>query len=174
MTAPFEQTNTHTLTQSNKRPYDEIIAVLEEDFGEGALATYFATFERVPIASASLAQVHRATLKTGEQVAVKIQHPSLRESSTVDVRVVDSLVRLVKWVYPHVDYRWITEEMVRNLPLELNFVHEAANCEMAAANFADRRDVVVPTVYRATPRVRQTSTSGVQPSIKRLPRRPCE
>ena len=91
----------------------------------------FARFDRMPVASASLAQVHKATDKeTGRMLAVKVQHEDLRETSSMDLVAIEGLVRLVRWVAPDADYTWLTREANENLPRELDFRIEAENAIM--------------------------------------------
>ena len=111
-----------------------------------AVKAAFATISEEPIASASLAQVHVAYLHDGTKVAVKVQHRGLREACNVDMAVVEALVHAVKWWKEEVDYRWIADEMRRNLPLELDFKHEAQNAARCARHFAHRDDIVVPSI----------------------------
>jgi aarF domain-containing kinase len=68
---------------------------------------------------ASLAQVHRATLKDGTSVAVKFQHPEIREFSLLDMELTALLVTSIKWIFPQFQLEWLIDEMQANLPLEL-------------------------------------------------------
>lgn len=74
-------------------PFEEIKIVVEEDL-KCPLETHFETFDHEAIAAASLAQVHRATLrKTGEEVAVKIQYPFLRKSTEYDLKLLTVITK---------------------------------------------------------------------------------
>ena len=74
--------------QAPKSPYAEVRRIVEADLG-GKLEDHFAEFEEAPLASASLGQVHKAKLKaTGEVVAVKVQHPWIKEQCSGDLRVI--------------------------------------------------------------------------------------
>ncbi len=111
----------------------------------------FEHVERIPVASASLAQVHKARERgTGRMLAVKVQHEDLRETSSVDLMAIEALVSLVRWVAPSADYRWLTREANENLPRELDFRIEAENsilCKrMVDASKALRGRVDVPEV----------------------------
>ena len=111
----------------------------------------FEHIERIPVASASLAQVHKARERgTGRMLAVKVQHEDLRETSSVDLMAIEALVSLVRWVAPSADYRWLTREANENLPRELDFRIEAENsilCKrMVDASKALRGRVDVPEV----------------------------
>jgi len=109
--------------------------VFEEETGlplEGA-ASPFARVDRAPVASASLAQVHAATLRDGTRVAVKVQHAGLRESADADIATVRALARAAAFFFPDFDLGWLADEMAANLPLELDFRAERANMERAGA-----------------------------------------
>ena len=70
----------------------------------------FSDFDEKPLGVASLAQVHRATLKsTGEVVAVKVQHRYGKKHSFVDIYTMDFLVRVVKTVFPQFEFMWLAD-----------------------------------------------------------------
>ncbi|NIA12764.1 MAG: hypothetical protein GWP08_01695 [Nitrospiraceae bacterium] len=131
-------------------PFEQIAPVLEEELG-GAADDLFAQFEPEAIAAASLSQVYRAVLKTGEPVAVKIQRPGAR-------RVIDSDLRLIRliadWVSEHVEESaWfdpvgVVIEFARSIERELDFEVEARVIERFRTNFADTPEVFVPLAYR--------------------------
>ncbi len=134
----------------------ELCGSIGDSSGPHTLEDIFSSLDRVPLASASLAQVHRGTLRsTGAPVAVKIQHIGLLETSAADIATVSAIVRTVKALFPRFDYMWLAEELEANLPHELDFLHEAQNCRTMGALFSHRADIVVPHVYAAltTPRV---------------------
>lgn len=93
-------------------PLEEVFAVIEEDLGKHA-HELFDYFEITPIASASLAQVHQATTKDGQKVAVKVQHKGLREESFGDIATVELLVKIVRFFFPAYDYTWLIEVSIR-------------------------------------------------------------
>mmetsp|Transcript_25792 Transcript_25792/g.81814 ORF Transcript_25792/g.81814 Transcript_25792/m.81814 type:complete len:349 (-) Transcript_25792:590-1636(-) len=140
---PPQYTRTlHRLFEHNRAsPYEDVSRVIEEELGAPPEAL-FASFEREPIASASLAQVHRATERgTGAPLAVKVQHAGLREACASDLRAVSLAVAAAEWLYPD-DFRlgWVMGEMAPHLPLELDFTHEAHNLRRCAAFFGARGD----------------------------------
>ena len=89
----------------------------------------FLEFDRKPIGAASLAQVYKAKLKTGETVAVKVQHPTVRAHSVVDINTMELLVRIVTKIFPDFKLIWLMDELKKNIPEELDFVHEGHNAE---------------------------------------------
>jgi aarF domain-containing kinase len=89
----------------------------------------FESFDPQPLGTASLAQVHRATLKNGQEVAVKVQHPYVRGNSIVDMKTMEILVHLMQLVFPDFKMDWLVEESKKNLPIELDFVNEGKNAE---------------------------------------------
>jgi len=95
--------------------WESVKATVEEEMG-GTVDSWFEEFDEKPIASASLAQVHRAVdKKSGEIVAVKVQHRHLRETSAVDLAAIDGLVRMVKYFAPNADFTWLVNEAKDNL-----------------------------------------------------------
>ena len=97
----------------------------------------FASIERVPIASASLAQVHVATERgTGRKLAVKVQHAGLREACYADLAAVGLAVRCAERWFPEFCLGWVVDEIAPHLPLELDFLHEAQNLERCRRLFA--------------------------------------
>ncbi|KAF9579040.1 hypothetical protein BGW38_004876 [Lunasporangiospora selenospora] len=117
---------------------ESIQALFIADLGQ-PMSSYFASFDLEPIGVASLAQVHKAKLLDGQEVAVKIQHPALSEFSTVDIKTVAALTKFVAYVFPEFEFSWLSEEMQVSLPKELNFNCEAANAARVDTNFNNAR-----------------------------------
>jgi hypothetical protein len=112
---------------------DDIIRIVEEETGRPLHET-FAHFEPLPIASASLAQVHVAVEHgSGRKLAVKVQHPRLREACASDIAAVRLAVDAAAWLFPG-DFRlrWVVDELAPHLPLELDFCNEAKNLRQCA------------------------------------------
>ncbi|HXR25937.1 MAG TPA: AarF/UbiB family protein [Candidatus Binataceae bacterium] len=129
------------------RPFETIRAQIEHELGR-PLEAIFAEFSPVPIAAASLAQVHAARTIDGRRCAVKVQYPRIEAIVNADLRNLEFTLRLLAWVEPDFDFRVIAREILKYIPMELDFVNEARNSEIIAANFAQRRDVVIPHIYR--------------------------
>ena len=133
---------------------EDVRRVFREEFGVEP-EDMFETFEPVPVASASLAQVHFGTLKRKDpsepvqRVAVKIQHASLQHNCDSDIATVRFIIELIHRFDPRFDYTWLADEMAVSLPLECNFINEAQNSERARRNLRcdERSDVNVPRIH---------------------------
>ncbi|MEW6638548.1 MAG: AarF/UbiB family protein, partial [Actinomycetota bacterium] len=118
----------------------------------------FATFEREPLAAASIGQAHAATLRDGTEVVVKVRRPGVVEQIEEDLRILQSLaVRASRrWeVAEQYDVVALAQEFAQTLRAELDYVREGRNAERFAENFADDPGVHVPKVFW------ETSTSRV-------------
>ena len=129
------------------RPWEEIAPVIEAELGH-KVDEIFASFERTPVASASLAQVHRATLKTGETVAVKIQYPDIGEVVRTDLANTERLCAIYERFDPQpVELMPLLKEMQKHLAFELDFRREVQSGERISELFKEDPAVRVPRVY---------------------------
>jgi predicted unusual protein kinase regulating ubiquinone biosynthesis (AarF/ABC1/UbiB family) len=137
-----------TLTdQVPQVPLAEIERVLREEYG-ATPAELFERFDEVPIAAASLGQVHRARL-AGEEVVIKVLRPGVEALVAEDVRVSQRLIALVErwWPNPHVvGTRVVIQEFAARVAEEMDFRQEAAHAVAIRANFAGSRTVWIPRV----------------------------
>jgi ubiquinone biosynthesis protein len=127
-------------------PFDAVRAMVEEDLGR-PLAEVFSRFDETPVAAASIAQVHRACLATGEEVVVKVQRPRLPEVIAADLRILSGLASMIEDRVPEVrPFRPLAmvEEFRRSLNREIDFRAEAASMERFARNLADEPGIRVP------------------------------
>jgi aarF domain-containing kinase len=120
--------------------------LVEKELGR-PLEDVFERFDEQPIASASLAQVHRAVLRDGSDVAVKVQYPGIEDLVAIDLRNIRIFIAVLNRLERSLDYSFIAEEMARQIPQELDFIYEGHNAEAIAANFEGVEDVVVPKIY---------------------------
>ena len=111
------------------------------------LEDVFTSFDERPIAAASLAQVHPATLRTGERVAVKVQYPEIATLVRSDLSNLRVLFRAVGVLERDFDLMPLVDELGTHVPLELDFVNEAENAEKVARFYEERDDVYVPRVH---------------------------
>ena len=129
------------------RSMDEIEPFIRAEIGK-PLDEVFAELDREPIASASLAQVHRARLHDGREVAVKVQYPEIEEVVMNDLENFKFFVKVLSKIERNFDFTVVIREVEKYVPLELDFLHEARNAEKMKACLAKRTDVFVPGVIR--------------------------
>src|SRR5207249_3159181 len=125
------------------RPFDEVVARIKKELGKSP-DELFASFDPIPIASASLAQVHEAMLHDGRRVAVKVQHADIEEIARLDLDAIGRIMDLVQVVVRMKgleSYHADISELIRQ---ELDFAQEARNIETIAKNFAGNHDVHFP------------------------------
>ncbi|MEW5743953.1 MAG: AarF/ABC1/UbiB kinase family protein [Nitrospirota bacterium] len=108
--------------------------------------TVFLQFDETPLAAASLGQVHRAVLKSGEPVAVKVQYPAIGPIIETDIRMLRSLVALLGGRYGRIDLKVLHDEFSRIVRSELDYLQEGRNAERFGDNFKDDDRVVIPEV----------------------------
>lgn len=154
---PLEWTTTFIPLQ-DKCPvssFESIEGMFVEDTGE-PISDYFSEFAPLPIGAASLAQVHLATVKeTGQKVAVKVQHPALKEWINLDLALTRFTFSTLKRFFPEYDLEWLSNEMEFSLPQELNFIMEAQNAIRAKEYFSriPELPLVIPDVIWAKKRI---------------------
>ena len=130
-------------------PFSVIEGVLKDEFGN-SLYQKFESIDPEPLGSASIAQVHRARLITGEHVVIKVQRPGIIQKINDDLSVLYLLAELIVHYIPEArPYNpvGIVDEYFRTLEFETNFVVEANNIRRFQKNFADHEDIKIPKVY---------------------------
>jgi predicted unusual protein kinase regulating ubiquinone biosynthesis (AarF/ABC1/UbiB family) len=129
------------------RPYSLIERRIKQEFGEGP-ETLFKEFDKRPLASASLGQVHRAVLETGEEVAVKVQHWAIDKMVRKDLRIIRNIMRIVQLVVPVQGLEEYYEQIKIMIREELDFSLEAQHIERIGANFEGNPSVHFPRVFK--------------------------
>lgn len=130
-------------------PYEILRPYLIDAIG-GEPAELFAEFDPVPLAAASIAQVHRATLKDGTAVVVKIRRPGIEAVIRADLRIMEHAARLLESEVPdsrRYDPVQIVSQFRRSLNRELDLAKEARNINQFARHFADDPMVEIPRVH---------------------------
>jgi len=127
-------------------PFEAIRHQVEREL-QKPLEDLFTEFSPEPVASASLAQVHRAVLKDGRVAAVKVQYPGIEHIVDIDLSNLTFFIGVLNRLDRSMDYRFVAQEMRKNIPMELDFINEGRNAERIAASFADVEDIVVPEIY---------------------------
>jgi len=129
--------------------FEEAAGEIEAALGR-PLAQVFESFERQPVASASVAQVHVAMLKGGTEVAVKVLRPGVERAIARDVQLLDTAAGLVERLWAdgrRLKPREVVAEFARHLEDELDLVREAANASLLRRNFAGSTVLAVPEVH---------------------------
>jgi ubiquinone biosynthesis protein len=145
--AEFEKLHSHVPAV----PLALLLPQLREDLG-GEPEEVFARFDTQPLAAASIAQVHRAQLKDGTEVVVKIRRPGITEVIEADLRLLARLAALAEAEVPALKpYRLqqLVREFVKSLRRELNLAAECRHAERITANMAPLPWIVIPRVYWA-------------------------
>jgi hypothetical protein len=130
-------------------PWEQVEATLDAAYARPH-AQLFRSFERVPIASASVAQVHFAVLPDGREAAVKVLRPGIRSVIDQDVALLRVLAGIAERTLPdgpRLRPRAVVAEFEKTIADELDLVREAANASQLRRNFADGRLLIVPEVF---------------------------
>ena len=131
------------------RSFEVVRGVVERELGR-PLEHIFSEFDVTPIAAASLAQVHRARLVTGEEVAVKVQYPGLADLVGIDMANLRLGCRIYERFDPQpMELSPLVTELAKYISYELDFRREAASADRVRALFEGDESVVIPRVYPA-------------------------
>jgi len=140
----------HLQDRAAPLPVATVFQLIDQGLGRPA-NQLFAWVDPEPMASASIAQVHRARLPSGEEVVVKVQRPGIEEQIRSDTDLLFYLARFLEGVIEETGIytpTGIVTEFRNAMLLELDFENEARNIEAFAKNHADRPYVVIPKLYR--------------------------
>jgi ubiquinone biosynthesis protein len=127
-------------------PFADVTRIIEEELSV-RLSKGFAEFEEAPLAAASLGQVHRATLRDGRRVAVKVQRPGVREQVLLDLETLDEVASLLERfsrVTRSVDVGALLDQFRHTILAELDYEQEARNMAALARNLREVPAVLVP------------------------------
>lgn len=129
-------------------PFERIRAVIESELGP--IDRHYQWIDEEPIAAASLGQVHRARLKNGENVVIKVQRPDIRDICYIDLstlRIVARVAMRFRFISRRADANALVEEFGKVLLEELSYKHEAYNAARFMEMFRHVRGVYIPSVY---------------------------
>ncbi len=130
-------------------PYEEVRQVVKEQLGQ-EIEEIFTTFEKKALASASVGQVHRATLKDGQEVAVKVQHVGIEDAMLMDFEILRGLVTFIEKTFAASRVWQPTahlEELRLMLERELDYRFEVKNTQRVSNNFRHDDAVKIPEMY---------------------------
>jgi ubiquinone biosynthesis protein len=143
--AEFEKLHSQVPAVPFERLQTDLVAAIKGEPGE-----VFATFDPIPLAAASMAQVYRATLKDGTPVVIKIRRPGIENVIKADLRILEHAAKLLESEVPdsrRYDPAQIVSQFRRSLNRELDLAKEARNIDQFARDFADDPLVKIPRVY---------------------------
>lgn len=130
-------------------PWETIQACIEDELGK-PVDQLFASYDPVPLAAASLAQVHAATLADGQEVVVKVQRPGIEPTIDIDLDILYDLANLLQehtWLGEHYDLVEVAEDFAATLHNEMDFRREGRNADRFRQSFAGDPQLVIPRVY---------------------------
>ncbi|HEX8406494.1 MAG TPA: AarF/UbiB family protein, partial [Duganella sp.] len=140
-----------SLLQDRVPPFESNLAIAQITAALGAHPEQlFAAFDPVPVASASIAQVHFATLKNGKEVAIKVLRPGMKKTIDEDIALMYMATGLIERVWAEsrrLKPREVVAEFDKYLHDELDLMREAANAAQLRRNFADSELLMVPEMY---------------------------
>ena len=138
-------------------PYEDVEQIITDELGAPP-EELFEAFTKEPLAAASIGQTHRALLKTGEQVVIKVQRPHIRSTVEADLEI---MMHIASMMEKHIDElelyhpTAIVNEFARSLSKELDFTIEAFSVDRFATMFKDNPNIHVPQIFH------EYSTSSV-------------
>jgi ubiquinone biosynthesis protein len=145
-------------------PFEQAERVIEEDLGN-TLERLFFEFDPIPVAAASIGQVHRAVLPNGREVAVKVQRPGAPRQIEADVALLYQAAKLVSErvrALDFIDVRGLIDEFAKEIRQELDYRLEGRNAQTFHRNFASNPHVRVPKVYWQYTRARVLTLEWLQ------------
>ncbi|MCD9561027.1 hypothetical protein HAX54_019961 [Datura stramonium] len=145
------------------RSLKEVCRTIEKELGK-TMDNLFLDFDKVPLATASIAQVHRAILSDGQEVVVKVQHDGIKAVILEDLKNAKSIIDWIAWAEPQYNFHPMIDEWCKEAPKELDFNHEAENTQKVSRNLhcnkrcddsrpANYVDVLIPEVIQSTEKV---------------------
>jgi predicted unusual protein kinase regulating ubiquinone biosynthesis (AarF/ABC1/UbiB family) len=133
-------------THAPAMPWEKVEEVLEEEYGQSP-DRVFASIEHDAFAAASIGQVHRATLRDGSPVAVKVQYPGIADALEADMANAGIIVRLAKVLAPGLDAKAVASELRERVLEELDYEFEAQNQRAFARAYEGHPFIFVPRVH---------------------------
>lgn len=148
--------------------YDRFAELVEEQIGQ-PIHRVFKEVKQNPLGSASIAQTHRATLKTGEEVVLKLIKPGTRELIQTDSRIIKKMGGLLEWFIPHLQPKNMFTEFCDYTNREVDYRLEADNAEEFARNFTKHPEIHFPIIYReysTTDLICMEFIRGIKPDVR--------
>ncbi|MDG2207561.1 MAG: AarF/ABC1/UbiB kinase family protein, partial [Pirellulales bacterium] len=144
----FAKELTQLQSDVDATPPEAVRRVIESELGQ-SVEELFDAFNPIPLASASIGQVHAARLKTGEEVVIKVQHPNIEQKVRVDLDILAGLAHMAEGIPDFVNYRprATAAEFQRTLVRELDFGREERNMLQFIQNFKENSTIKIPRPF---------------------------
>ncbi len=130
-----------------ERPFSEIIKRVEEEL-KTPWNKHFSKIEKLPLASASIGQVHRATLHNGDEVAVKVQHEHIPKLANIDLDLFENVNNLAARIFKIKGMREVASEVRVMIEEELDYGQEGRNMDLMQESIGSEENVIVPKIYK--------------------------
>jgi predicted unusual protein kinase regulating ubiquinone biosynthesis (AarF/ABC1/UbiB family) len=138
----FERAQDH----SNPRPFTQIKKRVELELND-KIENIFISFNETPIGTASIGQVHQAVLKSGESVAVKVQHLNIDEIAKLDLELIKKLLKIVQFFIKIPGFDSVFEEVSIMINQELDYIHEAEQITIISKSLKKDTRIIIPNTY---------------------------
>lgn len=143
--APYIESLSELQDRVPPQPWSVMEGAMEREIGR-PIREAFEEFEREPVASASIAQVHRARLSDGREVAVKVQYPGIAQLMEADLAALEGIFGAIRRLEPSINLQPILDYLRWTLPMELDFRREAKAIADLKSAMSHRDDVLIPEV----------------------------
>jgi predicted unusual protein kinase regulating ubiquinone biosynthesis (AarF/ABC1/UbiB family) len=149
---PYRDALTKLQKDAPPLPVAKVHRVLDAQLGT-KWRDRFTSFDDMPIASASIGQVHKGIWSDGREVAVKIQYPGADQALRADLKTMQRMVSIFKQLSPGADVQGVVDELIERTEMELDYRLEADNQRAFATAYKDHPHFVVPAVVASAPKV---------------------
>jgi predicted unusual protein kinase regulating ubiquinone biosynthesis (AarF/ABC1/UbiB family) len=144
---PYVKAFDITQNHSSVRPFDQIKTSIEREL-KLSIDKVFREIDEVPLGTASIGQVHKGILLTGETVAIKVQHLNISEIAELDLKLIDKVLKIIQFFIKIKGFDSVFEEIVVMIHQELDYEHEAVQMNRISSNLKEDTRVIVPAVFQ--------------------------
>ncbi len=149
---PYREALTKLQKDAPPLPAHKVHRVLDAQLGT-RWRDRFSSFDDIPVASASIGQVHKAVWSDGREVAVKIQYPGADEALRADLKTMQRMVGVLRQLSPGADVQGVVDELIQRTEMELDYRLEANNQRVFAKAYQDDPHFAVPHIVASAPKV---------------------
>ncbi|MFK7773079.1 MAG: ABC1 kinase family protein [Saprospiraceae bacterium] len=140
------------------RPIEEIEKRIEKELGKKP-EELFSFFDKTPLASASIGQAHRATLKNGTEVVIKVQHANIEKIAEIDLEIMERLTNLMSYFYKVKGIEFAYTQVQKMIREELDFKQEALAMKRVKQNLSGENGLIIPSIHEEFSTTRVLTTT---------------